>query len=216
MWMRGSDGISQGTANIPHDWLPHRSNRPGSRRRKSNWMWAGNTMTGYGTMASHECDTLGIRSKWFLQSIWLEPARSENAHGMENRIIGWQISLHLVTQMNGAYLLTYRYHESERSAIDNQAKYKDHNKCENASNYVILPPEIENIAKKSINFTSHSHSIVGSIQINTHLSGSPFRAPSNTSGVLSVPCGSFLANCSTYLSSGNRSSSESTYIYIWK
>lgn len=42
------------------------------------------------------------------------------------------------------------------------------------------------------------------------MSGKPFSASSNTSGVLSVPCGNFLANSSTYFSSGKRSSSEST------
>lgn len=57
----------------------------------------------------------------------------------------------------------------------------------------------------------------------TYLSGSPFKASSSTSGVLSVPCGNFFANSSTYFSSGNRSSSESTWnnrktnsVYAWK
>lgn len=48
--------------------------------------------------------------------------------------------------------------------------------------------------------------------LKTHLSGNPFKASSNTSGVLSVPCGNFLAMSSTYFSSGIRSSSESTWI----
>lgn len=43
-----------------------------------------------------------------------------------------------------------------------------------------------------------------------HLFGKPFNASSNTSGVLSVPCGTFFAHTSTYLSSSKRSSSEST------
>lgn len=45
-----------------------------------------------------------------------------------------------------------------------------------------------------------------------YLSDNPFKAESNTSGVLFVPCGIFFANSSTYRSSGNFSdASESNY-----
>lgn len=44
----------------------------------------------------------------------------------------------------------------------------------------------------------------------THRSESPFKAESNTSGVLSVPCGNFLDKSTLDFSSENFSSSEST------
>lgn len=48
----------------------------------------------------------------------------------------------------------------------------------------------------------------------SYLSGRSFNAELNISGVLSVPCGNVLASSSTYFSSGNFSSSESTYKVI--